>query len=370
MGKEKVNDQPRATDEVARSAIMEEESSQPTITDSLVKEGAELVGSISLIAAVLGVLAAFLGWRASSAYFQTFGLNPGWRSANVIDLIVTGWLEVLFILLLGASLVLMRILLARLTEELWVNHQLLLFVLSVVLVFALAGLIALRYFFPDFNFLPVVELRGGFFGSFVLKWGLFLVAWWATVVLGEFFFGPDAAELKSESLKKAGQKPIRAFVNGVADSCARILTKPKVGRLLSFLFASRTALILITLTFILFYMLNFASYRGTYFGIRDKTEDSQLPLVSVLSNAPLNIPLGVQITSSSPNGPLYEYSDLRLIDRFDDYIFVFRISDVDSKTGAATIYAVPMDNVESLKISQWRGPTPTPSPSPVLTPKP
>jgi hypothetical protein len=80
--------------------MTENEQDELAIRKTLMKEAAELVGSISLLAAVLGVVGAFLGWRASSAYFVCFGLTPGWRSISVIDLLMIGWVEILVVLIL------------------------------------------------------------------------------------------------------------------------------------------------------------------------------------------------------------------------------------------------------------------------------
>ena len=99
-----------------------------------------------------------------------------------------------------------------------------------------------------------------------------------------------------------------------------------------------------------------------------------IPIVTVLANMPLGIP-DEQLAGAGPTGgQLYRYAGLRLIARFEDHVFVFRLSEADPDTGAVQVYSIPLDNVVSMQIREWYWSTPiavpavTPAPQPSATP--
>ena len=277
--------------------MTEERSDKPDMRERLAREGAELVGSVSLLAAVLGVLAAFLGWRAGTAYLLSFGLHPGWESTDVIGLIVTAWPEVLVILLLIAFCVLGRMAVGRLAGSTSARSLFYLFIVLSITFLILLGVAILTF-----------VVRFGLY-TYAAFGGLLFANWWTLALFGEHLFANDAAV-------------------GV-DSVPR-----RVRTVLSVVFSSRTAILLFTVALGALYVMNLAGVRGSRFARRDQTEASHLPIVTVIANTPLGIP-GEQTAGVGPlGGQLYQYSDLRLIVRQEDHIFVFRLAEAEPDTGA------------------------------------
>jgi hypothetical protein len=287
----------------------------------------ELVGLVSLLAAVLGVAGAYLGWHVSRAYFGSLSINPGWLAADMPSMILIGYVEIVLLILLFVAFILSRIALLRLAERLRPSssRRLLVVLLGVAVVLTATSL--LRFF---------TMLGSAGYVEWGVLYGMVPLTWWMCAVLGDYLYG---------GVSRAASKP-----------------RGKLNASLSLVFSSRPVWWLLTVALTVFYLTQFSMYHGMYIGARDKSEATHLPFISILSDMPLEITGGQRLAGASPACDLYLYSDLRLIDPGGEYVFVLRTAETDPVTGSARVYVVPLKYVVSLEIGQRFLASPTPVP--------
>jgi len=295
----------------------------------------ELIGVISIPATVIGFIAAFLGWRTSSAYLLTFGIGPGWMTSDILGLIVNAWVEIALILFIVALFIASQIVVIQVMRRFRPTQRIaILFVLFLVLI-CLFIYILLRYF----------VIRGGlsFSAVFFLEGSGLLIWWIFTVAVDQII-----------------RTPTEQFNN----------FEKKVQNLLSFVFSMRLVVILVTVALCVYFLLNFAVMHGTHFGIRDLGSYSHLPIVDISSNTQLGI--SNEKVEKLAGKEIYHYDDLRLALKTEDYIFAFYINEVNQENITSKIYIIPLKNIEWLTIRQWdwKPSIPTPNPTPIISPTP
>jgi hypothetical protein len=276
----------------------------------------QLLGVISIPATVLGFVAAFLGWRSSSAYLLTFGIGPGWVTSDIPSLIVNAWLEVGLIVFIMALFLASRLIIGKILENIRPTYRIIILIELFLVLICLLIYISLRFF--------VIKDIFFFWDIFYLE-GSGLLTWWVfTVVIDQILRTPPE------------------HFNGL---------EKKVRNLFSLFFSLRLVVLLITLTLFAGFILNFAVMHGTYYGIRDLGPRSHLPIIDITSNTHLGIS-NEKFEMSMGKG-VFHYEGLRLAMKTDDYIFAFYINEVNRENITSKIYIVPVKNIEWLTIHQW-----------------
>lgn len=293
----------------------------------------QILKDLSIPTALFGAIAAFLGWRASSAYLLTFGIDPSWMEFDLIRFVVNGWVEIVLLVIIIFGLFYSDLFFTKLLIALPLKFSM--WVFSVILILLLA-----------YPVIPITKPSDSFYG-FILTYAPWVAIWWFFVVSGNYIYKE----------KVNSKRSARSWITSI----------------MSLVFESSNLTYLLTVVFVSMFVVNFASGRGTYLGFRDKMEDSRLPIVSVISKVPLRIPEENIVTSPNPNESFYYYPNLRLITQTKNNLFVFRLDEVDTATRASLIYIIPLGNIEIIHSRQWDWSgtqQPVPDQSGSLTPTP
>lgn len=282
----------------------------------------EILKQLSIPTALIGAIAVFLGWRATSAYLLTFGISPDWMKFDIIQYVIFGWVELFLLSLIILGMFFTSLLLIEILKNFSFKAKWRLLILNILIIATYVIFLILTYIPGNKNLY-----------KYILNYFPLIAIWWILVTLGKSVFS------NQDNLLNKGSSRIYSILNSI--------------------FQSNQSINILTVVFISLFIVNFASVRGTYLASRDKTNDTHLSLISIISKSPLMIPEESILSSSKPNEYLYYYPNLRLITQSNNHIFVLRLDEVNDKTGAAKIYIIPLENIIVVNSQQWFGITPS-----------
>ena len=280
------------------------------IESGLMQSVRPLLSDKSILAAGIAVIAYFIGWRFLYFYYANFGLESSFFMFSPIDVFSAGWriytITGLFILLAVFILFSMEKLSTRFLKD-QNNRLITLYILIQLVGIGLSCYVVYSFFF----------VRGAhstlLFYIYAIASVLFV---WIAYCLGR--------QIDRMIETKPGRKSLATVFK--------------------FIYPSGSFwLVTISMAFIIV-MAFLASYLGLRYTLRDTSNNSRLPIATLYTNQPLDIPNGVEIRAG-----VWKYDNLRYLYKTNDFYFVFRTNEWESQG----IYVVPQKSLTMVQMINW-----------------
>jgi hypothetical protein len=263
---------------------------------------------------VLGAIGYFLGWRYLFSYYGSFGLDTSLFSFSPTEVISAGWriyLVIAVLVLWGAGLLMLGNYLSKYLARKEKSHYLLAaFFVTTVVAALLLGYVVYQFVF----------VWGAHSTLWFYVWAFAALSFlWVLVVLGVNISAAHGADKED----------------------ARTL--PAAFRVV---FASPSLWLGILGLGLVVVLAWFASWLALRASVRDRSDESRLPIASFYVSEELGIPDGHLVQDG-----VWLYDDLRLVLKSDDTYFAFDPSQV--RNDIATVYGIPQEYVMAAWLRNW-----------------